>query len=153
MPVKSEGRNKSKATAPIVAAALAAEENGQTKAPIKNGNGEVSELNELLHALQAVRAGDFSVRMSAEREGISGKIAETFNEIVTANQRMAQDLERVGQLVGHEGKTRHRVKFGISSGAWGDMETSVNTLIEDLLWPTKEVTRAIAAVAQGDLLK
>ncbi|HZS63409.1 MAG TPA: HAMP domain-containing protein [Xanthobacteraceae bacterium] len=91
--------------------------------------------------------------MSAEREGISGKIAETFNEIVTANQRMAQDLERVGQLVGHEGKTRHRVKFGISSGAWGDMETSVNTLIEDLLWPTKEVTRAIAAVAQGDLLK
>ena len=30
---------------------------------------------------------------------------------------------------------------------------SVNTLIEDLLWPTKEVTRAVAAVAQGDLLK
>ena len=33
------------------------------------------------------------------------------------------------------------------------METSVNTLIDDLLWPTTEVTRAIAAVAQGDLLQ
>jgi HAMP domain-containing protein/CheY-like chemotaxis protein/signal transduction histidine kinase len=33
------------------------------------------------------------------------------------------------------------------------MESSVNTLIDDLLWPTKEVTTAIAAVAQGDLLQ
>ena len=37
------------------------------------------------------------------------------------------------------------------SGAWGEMEVSVNTLVEDLLRPTAEVTRAIAAVAQGDL--
>src|SRR6201992_1016882 len=33
------------------------------------------------------------------------------------------------------------------------METSVNSLIDDLLWPTAEVTRAIAAVAQGNLLQ
>ena len=31
------------------------------------------------------------------------------------------------------------------------MEHSVNTLIDDLLWPTAEVTRTIAAVAKGDL--
>ena len=31
------------------------------------------------------------------------------------------------------------------------MEVSVNTLVEDLLRPTTEVTRAIAAVAQGNL--
>ncbi|HEX2828458.1 MAG TPA: HAMP domain-containing protein [Burkholderiales bacterium] len=31
------------------------------------------------------------------------------------------------------------------------MENSVNTLIDDLLWPTAEVTRTIAAVAKGDL--
>ena len=31
------------------------------------------------------------------------------------------------------------------------MESSVNTLIDDLLWPTAEVTRTIAAVAKGDL--
>jgi HAMP domain-containing protein len=33
------------------------------------------------------------------------------------------------------------------------MESSVNTLIDDLLWPTTEVTRALAAVAQGDLTR
>ena len=123
-----------------------------TQLPDLNGS-EAGELRELLHALQAMRVGDFSVRMAGDQVGIMGKVADTFNEIVAANQRMARQLERVGQVVGREGKTRQRVRFGLSEGAWGEMETSVNTLIDDLLWPTTEVTRAIAAVAQGDLLQ
>src|ERR1700726_201195 len=115
--------------------------------------GHPDPLQDLLHALQAMRGGDFSVRMTGDHLGIEGKIADTFNEIVAANQRMAQQLERVGQVVGREGKTRQRVKFGLASGSWADMEGSVNTLIDDLLWPTREVTRAVAAVAQGDLLQ
>ncbi len=118
-----------------------------------NGNGKPDPSQELLQALQAMRSGDFSVRMTGDHLGIDGKIADTFNEIVAANQRMAQQLERVGQAVGREGKTRQRVKFGLASGSWADMEGSVNTLIDDLLWPTREVTRAVAAVAQGDLLQ
>ena len=122
-----------------------------------NGNGaetvSAADLHNFLHALQAIRVGDFSVRMAGDQVGLAGKIADTFNEIVAANQRMAQQLERVGEVVGREGKTRQRVKFGLTSGAWGEMEGSVNTLIDDLLWPTTEVTRAIAAVAQGDLLQ
>jgi len=116
-------------------------------------NGKSDPQQDLLHALQAMRSGDFSVRMTGDHLGIEGKIADTFNEIVAANQRMAQQLERVGQVVGREGKTRQRVKFDLASGSWADMEGSVNTLIDDLLWPTREVTRAVAAVAQGDLLQ
>src|SRR5204863_3196828 len=124
---------------------------GATRAEVVNGNASTSELHELLQALQAVRVGDFSVRMAGHQTGLVGKIADTFNEIVAANQRMAQQLERVGQVVGREGKTRQRVKFDLTSGSWAEMEGSVNTLIDDLLWPTREVTRAVAAVAQGDL--
>ncbi|MGE0064075.1 MAG: HAMP domain-containing protein, partial [Xanthobacteraceae bacterium] len=101
--------------------------------------------------MQAMRAGDFSVRMASDHVGLFGKIADAFNDIVSANQRMAHQLERVGQTVGREGKTRQRVKFGLSSGSWDEMESSVNTLIDDLVWPTTEVTRVITAVAQGDL--
>jgi HAMP domain-containing protein/CheY-like chemotaxis protein/signal transduction histidine kinase len=123
----------------------------KAKPPYTNGKQDPSQ--ELLQALQAMRSGDFSVRMTGDHLGIDGKIADTFNEIVAANQRMAQQLERVGQVVGREGKTRQRVRFGLASGSWADMEVSVNTLIDDLLWPTREVTRAVAAVAQGDLLQ
>jgi methyl-accepting chemotaxis protein len=111
------------------------------------------ELKELLSALQAMRTGDFSVRMRGDRLGLIGKIADTFNDIVSANERIAKQLEHVGHVVGREGRTRQRVKFAFLDGAWGEMETSVNTLIDDLLWPTTEVTRAVGAVAHGDLLQ
>src|SRR5258708_14314722 len=125
-----------------------------TDAPDGRVDGSASpELYDLLNALQTMRVGDFSVRLPGGQVGLLGKVADTFNEVVAANERMAQQLERVGQVVGREGKTRQRVKFGLSHGAWGEMETSVNTLIDDLLWPTTEVTRAISAVAKGDLLQ
>src|SRR6188472_2313257 len=112
-----------------------------------------SYLRNLLSVLQLVRGGDFSVRMPGDSVGIEGKIADTFNEIVAANQQMAKQLELVGQVVGREGKTKKRVVLGLPQGAWREMEESINTLIDDLLWPTAQVTGTIAAVAQGDLLK
>src|SRR3569833_1416054 len=154
MPARESKHGKTKEVPAAIAAALASE-----GAALKHRNGSSeavnrsSELVELLSALQAMRAGDFSVRMSNDHHGIAGKIADTFNDIVAANERMSRELERVGEVVGREGQTRHRVKFSLASGAWSDMELSVNTLIDDLLWPTKEVTRAVAAVAQGDLIK
>jgi len=127
--------------------------NGDTSSEHFKGDADANGLVELLGAMQAMRVGDFSVRMAGDRVGLLGKIADTFNEIVAANQRMALQLERVGQVVGRDGRTRQRVRFGLDAGAWGEMESSVNSLIDDLLWPTTEVTRAIAAVAQGDLLQ
>jgi len=129
----------------------------EAKASVKN-NGHssvsaepVSDFTAILACLQTMRDGDFSVRLPGSWTGLSGKIADTFNEIVAANQQMAEELKRVGQVVGKEGRTRERTRFHESRGAWGEMESSVNTLVEDLLRPTTEVTRAIAAVAQGNL--
>jgi HAMP domain-containing protein/CheY-like chemotaxis protein/signal transduction histidine kinase len=121
--------------------------------PHTNGSADAAELGDLLVILGAMRGGDFSVRMPSDWDGLWGKVADTFNDIVASNERMAQQLDRVGQVVGREGKTKQRVRIGSASGAWGGMETSINQLIDDLLWPTTEVTRTIRAVAQGDLLQ
>jgi HAMP domain-containing protein/CheY-like chemotaxis protein/signal transduction histidine kinase len=112
---------------------------------------ESSDLSTILAGLQTMRNGDFSVRLPGSWTGLQGKIADTFNSIVAANQQMAQELKRVGQVVGKEGRTRERTRFHESQGSWGEMEVSINTLVEDLLRPTEGVTRAIAAVAQGNL--
>src|ERR1700735_913337 len=122
--------------------------NGDSVAVAQPTGGDLSVI---LAGLQTMRDGDFSVRLPGSWTGLSGKVADTFNSIVAANQQMAQELKRVGQVVGKEGRTRERTRFHESRGAWGDMEVSVNTLVEDLLRPTAEVTRAIAAVAQGNL--
>ncbi len=118
-----------------------------------NGHANVSfaELSVILSSLQTMRDGDFSVRLPGNWTDVAGKIADTFNEIVTANQKMAKELKRVGKVVGKEGRTRERMRFDLAKATWGEMEMSVNTLVDDLLRPTTEVTRAIAAVAKGNL--
>ena len=123
--------------------------------PKTNGRSKAAEdtldLTVILTSLQSMRDGDFTVRLPGTWVGLAGKVADTFNDIVAANQHMAQELKRVGQVVGKQGITRERTRFHESRGAWGEMEVSVNTLVEDLLRPTNEMTRSIAAVARGDL--
>jgi HAMP domain-containing protein/CheY-like chemotaxis protein/signal transduction histidine kinase len=116
-------------------------------------SGPDLDLNQLLDVLRAMQAGNFAVRLPGSQVGVAGKICDAFNAIVAANQRIAQQLEHVGEVVGRQGKTRTRVRFGPAEGAWADMEASVNTLIDDLLWPTTAVTRTVTAVARGDLLQ
>src|ERR1051326_2997707 len=132
-------------TAPEALASMSPK-NGKSKA-----SDESLDLSVILASLQSMRDGDFTVRLPGTWVGLAGKIADTFNEIVAANQHMSQELKRVGHVVGKQGKTRERVRFNESRGAWGEMGVSVNTLVEDLLRPTAEVTGAIAAVAQGNL--
>ena len=110
-----------------------------------------ADLRHVLVSLQAMRDGNFSVRLPGTWTGLEGKIADTFNDIAAANEQIAQELKRIGWAVGKEGRTRERARFRSSACAWGEMEISVNTLVEDLLRPTAEIARAIGAVAQGDL--
>src|SRR5689334_21239823 len=105
----------------------------------------------LLSALMALKKGDFSVRLPVEWTGIAGKVADTFNEVVDLNQRMATELDRLSRVVGKEGRITQRASLGDVSGSWGAAIDSVNDLISDLVHPTSETARVIGAVAQGDL--
>jgi two-component sensor histidine kinase/PAS domain-containing protein len=106
---------------------------------------------DLLHVLQAMREGDFSVRMAGGHDGLAGEIADAVNVLAAANQRIAQQVERLGDEVGRDGRTHQRVMLGLSGGGWSEMEDQLNRLIDNLLWPTMAVTRAVAASANGDL--
>ena len=130
-------------------ASVEAETNGGGQVAIAGPSG--ADLALILAGMQRMRDGDFSVRLPGSWTGLPGKVADVFNEIVVANQQLSKELKRIGQAIGKEGKTRERTRFHETRGAWGEMEGSVNTLVEDLLRPTTEVTRAIGAVAQGNL--
>jgi HAMP domain-containing protein/CheY-like chemotaxis protein/signal transduction histidine kinase len=109
------------------------------------------DTKQLLKTLAAVKKGDFSARMPIEQTGLAGKIADTLNDIIELNERMAAELERVSTVVGKEGKIAQRASVGNARGAWAASLDSVNTLIADLVQPTAETARVIRAVAKGDL--
>ncbi|MCY1017279.1 HAMP domain-containing protein [Pyxidicoccus sp. MSG2] len=106
---------------------------------------------QLLRVLTAVRKGDFSQRMPMDKVGSAGKVADTLNEIIELNERMAREFERIGTVVGKEGRITHRGNVVGAVGSWADCVESVNTLVADLVQPTTEMGRVIGAVAKGDL--
>jgi hypothetical protein len=64
-------------------------------------------------------------------------------------------VDRNGARVPHGWQRGESSKSGCActarSGGWADEVTELNTLIDDLVWPTTEVTRTVGAVAKGDL--
>ena len=71
--------------------------NGDGNGTRKNGNAlpaslATDDLALILASLQTMRKGDFSVRLPVAWTGIQGKIADTFNDIVAANEQMAAEL-------------------------------------------------------------
>ncbi|MFB2767941.1 HAMP domain-containing protein [Pelatocladus sp. BLCC-F211] len=109
------------------------------------------DLKQLLRTLSAVKKGDFSVRMPIDQTGMAGKIADTLNDIIEQNERLTAELQRIGNVVGKDGKISERATLGNMRGGWSSCVDSVNTLITDLVQPTAETARVIRAVANGDL--
>ena len=105
----------------------------------------------LLKTMTALKRGDFSVRLPLEWAGAAGKLADTFNHVVETNEHMAKELERLRQAVAKEGKINQRVSTAGFGGSWAQMMESVNTLIDELVRPTSEMSRVIGSVAKGDL--
>jgi HAMP domain-containing protein len=107
--------------------------------------------HQLLAALRAFRKGDFSVRLPIGLTGIDGEIGEAFNDVVELNESLTKEFERLGDVVGKDGKIGHRAKLPNAIGSWASNVETVNNLIADLVQPTSEMARVIGAVARGDL--
>src|SRR5947208_2357595 len=105
----------------------------------------------LLSAMLSLKEGDFSVRMPSDLLSVNGKIADAFNDIALVSERRARKTSRVTHAVGKEGKLKQRMRVAGLTGGWASEVDAINTLIDDLVWPTTEVTRAVGAVAKGDL--
>jgi signal transduction histidine kinase/HAMP domain-containing protein/CheY-like chemotaxis protein len=114
-------------------------------------NGTDFDTSQLLSALMAFKRGDFSARLPEDWTGVSGKIADTFNAVIEANERLTRELERIVRVVGKEGRIKQRASLSDVSESWGDAIGCINVLIGDLVQPTSEMARVIGAVAKGDL--
>src|SRR6202020_3089132 len=104
--------------------------NGDSVAVAQPTGGDLSVI---LAGLQTMRDGDFSVRLPGSWTGLAGKVADTFNDIVSTNQQISQELKRAGQVVGKEGRTREGFCFHPPKGAWPGMEFWVTRLTDNLV--------------------
>jgi HAMP domain-containing protein/signal transduction histidine kinase/CheY-like chemotaxis protein len=122
----------------------------KTTAPV-NENGHMIDARVLLHVLAEVRNGNFSARMPIDEVGMSGKICDTLNEIISLNEKMMQEFTRAGNTIGKQGKLTERIQVPVAKGSWSTGVDALNGLISDLVHPTIEIANVIGAVAKGNL--
>ncbi|MEA2448149.1 MAG: hypothetical protein QOG63_81, partial [Thermoleophilaceae bacterium] len=154
MAEESKGRGgASKATGKGTAkAARRSPSRATAKAPAEqNGHVDPRLLEPLLDALISARDGEFGTRLSTRRGGVIGELNGAFNELIDQNVRMSRELQRIGRVIGREGRMTERASLGPVGGTWEESVESINSLIDDLVRPTTEVARVIDAVADGDL--
>ena len=105
----------------------------------------------MLTVLMDYKKGQFSRRLPSTWTGVMGKMADSMNDILIMSEQRAEEITRVCRVVGEEGKLKQRLSVPGVTGGWANEIQSLNTLIDDLVSPTTEVTRAVGAVAKGDL--
>jgi hypothetical protein len=118
-----------------------------------NAVGHAEELALIHSALVALRRGDPSAKLPLSGSVGFGKVADVFNDLVEQNVAMAEELAKLSQAVGKEGKLKRRAALPQARGFWAQSVENINSLIDDLVHPTNEAARVIGAVAQGDLSK
>jgi methyl-accepting chemotaxis protein len=119
------------------------------------GNGTVEikkkDLQELLDALRAARDGEVGVRIAPQKSGVMGDVAKVFNSLAERREGLTNELNRVSRVIGREGRLNERAQLKNVKGSWSESISAVNSMINDLVRPTIEVSRVLDAVADGDL--
>jgi len=107
--------------------------------------------HEILAALRSFRRGDFSAELPLDMTGVDGEIAEAFNDVVALNRELARELARLRRAVARDGRVNERGRLPKATGKWAECMDSVNSLINDTVQHTTDISRVVGAVAKGDL--
>jgi signal transduction histidine kinase/HAMP domain-containing protein/ActR/RegA family two-component response regulator len=98
-----------------------------------------------------MRDGDFREMDEIEGEGAVAEAATILQDIGVRGRHLFGELSRVRRDVGREGRLEERLAPGPGSGAWASGLEAANSLVDALTGLTADMSRVIAAVAQGDL--
>src|SRR5215208_3277813 len=118
------------------------------------GDGAVvaaADLQALLDALRGGVRGERGLRLDTRKKGIVGDLHKAFNELTQTREKTTDEIVRLANTIGREGKLTERAAIKGAEGSWRASLDAVNSMIDDLSRPTLEVARVIDAVAEGDL--
>jgi hypothetical protein len=104
--------------------------------PMDQLTGSIDSI-ELLRVLTEMKNGNFSARLPIDQVGISGKICDTLNEIISLNERMMEEFTKAGNTIGKQGKLMQRIEVpnakGAGTPAWSLSTPSFQILFIPLL--------------------
>ncbi|MBE9205342.1 methyl-accepting chemotaxis protein [Nostoc sp. LEGE 06077] len=129
-----------------------------SKSPAANGAEPVQthqnttdiQLQPLLAALKTAKNGDFTVRLAIEDNGLA-EIATVFNEWVTLNQNVNNEVARLASEIGTEGNLDSQAVVKGAKGSWQELLNNVNQMSANISEQIKSIREVTLVVAQGNL--
>ncbi|MEV6377787.1 HAMP domain-containing protein [Streptomyces sp. NPDC051773] len=99
----------------------------------------------------AVANGDLSQKVTVPTRGEVAKLAETINQMTETLRIFADEVTRVANEVGAEGRLGGQAQVPGAAGTWKDLTDSVNTVFRNLTIQVRDIAAVTTAVADGDL--
>ncbi|MBD0843872.1 HAMP domain-containing protein [Streptomyces sp. TRM68416] len=99
----------------------------------------------------AVASGDLSRKVTVSARGEVAQLAETINQMTETLRIFADEVTRVANEVGAEGRLGGQANVPGAAGTWKDLTDSVNTVFRNLTTQVRDIAAVTTAVASGDL--
>ncbi|MFJ7902637.1 HAMP domain-containing protein [Streptomyces sp. NPDC096198] len=99
----------------------------------------------------AVANGDLSQKVTVSARGEIAQLAETINQMTETLRTFADEVTRVANEVGAEGRLGGQANVPGAAGTWKDLTDSVNTVFRNLTTQVRDIAAVTTAVASGDL--
>ncbi|MGW2649096.1 HAMP domain-containing protein [Streptomyces sp. NPDC001393] len=99
----------------------------------------------------AVASGDLSQKVTVPARGEVAQLAETINQMTETLRIFADEVTRVANEVGAEGRLGGQANVPGAAGTWKDLTDSVNTVFRNLTTQVRDIATVTTAVANGDL--
>ncbi|MFI2505980.1 HAMP domain-containing protein [Streptomyces sp. NPDC018972] len=99
----------------------------------------------------AVANGDLSRKVTVPARGEVAQLAETINQMTETLRIFADEVTRVANEVGGEGRLGGQANVPGAAGTWKDLTDSVNTVFRNLTTQVRDIAAVTTAVANGDL--
>ncbi|MEV7130331.1 HAMP domain-containing protein [Streptomyces sp. NPDC093260] len=99
----------------------------------------------------AVANGDLSQKVTVPARGEVARLAETINQMTETLRIFADEVTRVANEVGAEGRLGGQANVPGVAGTWKDLTDSVNTVFRNLTTQVRDIAAVTTAVASGDL--
>ncbi|GHE06933.1 HAMP domain-containing protein [Streptomyces alanosinicus] len=99
----------------------------------------------------AVANGDLSQKVTVPARGEVAQLAETINQMTETLRIFADEVTRVANEVGAEGRLGGQANVPGAAGTWKDLTDSVNTVFRNLTIQVRDIATVTTAVASGDL--
>ncbi|CAM5326131.1 histidine kinase OS=Streptomyces aurantiogriseus OX=66870 GN=GCM10010251_46170 PE=4 SV=1 [Streptomyces aurantiogriseus] len=101
--------------------------------------------------MTAVANGDLSRKVTVPARGEVAQLAETINQMTETLRIFADEVTRVANEVGGEGRLGGQANVPGAAGTWKDLTDSVNTVFRNLTTQVRDIAAVTTAVANGDL--